>query len=63
MKFLPNDTKDYENPNKNGDRTDKKDLIEEWIRKMKKDNKKHKFIWNATEFRETKMREYDHVLG
>lgn len=30
---------------------------------MKLKNKTHKFIWNATEFRETNMSNYDHILA
>lgn len=63
MKFLPNDTKDYFETNSTGVRIDSRNLINEWTTKMKSMNKTHKFIWNASEFRDTDFKEYDHVLG
>ena len=63
MKFLPNDTKDFFETNSTGIRIDSRNLINEWTAKMKSMNKTHKFIWNASEFRVTDFKEYDHVLG
>jgi alkaline phosphatase len=62
-KFIPLFSDDYADIQLTGDRFDKKNLIDEWIEKMKIMNKSHKFIWNATDLRKLKMKEYDHVLG
>lgn len=62
MKFLPNNTKDPLN-NVTGVRIDNRNLINEWTDHMKKANKKFKYIWNATEFRKTDFKSYDHILG
>ncbi len=60
-KFLPNNVKDFANSSLYGDRIDNRNLINEWMGKMK--NKSHKFIWNASDFRSTDMRKYNHVMG
>ena len=60
--FLPNTTKDYVKDNY-GVRVDNRNLIDDWVNKMKSQNKSHKLIWNSTEFRNTNMRDYDHILG
>ena len=30
---------------------------------MENDNKSYKFIWNATQFRNLEIDNYDHILG
>jgi hypothetical protein len=60
--FLPNSLKDYSS-NINGLRIDDRNLVNEWIAKMEKNNKRCKFIWNATDFRSFDVNKYDHVLG
>jgi hypothetical protein len=63
MKFLPNTVKDYSQIYSNGTRIDNRNLIEDWSEKMKEMNRKHKFIWNASEFRSTNFNDYQQVLG
>ena len=47
-----------------GDRVDDKtNLINDWVEIMKLKNKTFKFVSNASELRELKMKDYDHVLG
>lgn len=62
-KFLPKEKADMANHNQTGERIDGRDLINEWSQKMEKQNKTYKYIWNATDFRNTNMKDYDHVLG
>jgi hypothetical protein len=47
----------------NGTRVDKRHLLDEWENYMVKNNKKHKFIWNATDLRSLDPNAYDHVFG
>jgi hypothetical protein len=63
VKFLPNTVRDYAQIYSNGSRIDNRNLIEEWDEKMKEMNRKHKFIWNASDFRETNLNDYQQVLG
>lgn len=46
-----------------GTRIDNRNLIQEWEEKMISLNKTYKFIWNASDFRNTSLKEYDHVLA
>ncbi len=72
MKFLPKTKQDFLLP-LNGTRIDERNLIQEWIDRMSHQDEKHKkrtgqgkkfkFIWNATDFRQTNFKEYDHVLS
>jgi alkaline phosphatase len=62
-KFLPNTKPDYANANVNGTRVDNRDLIEDWKLHMERLNKRFKFVWNASDFRTTDFKDYDHVLG
>jgi alkaline phosphatase len=56
-----NTVKNWEVP---GDRVDDKtNLINDWVEIMKLKNKTFKFVSNASELRELKMKDYDHVLG
>ncbi len=48
---------------KSGSRIDQRNLIHEWEEKMISLNKTYKFIWNASDFRNTSFKEYDHVLA
>ena len=63
VKFLPKNQLDYSEKNSFGHRIDDRHLINEWIEKMEDSNKRHKFIWNVTEFRNTDFKNYDHILG
>ena len=63
MSFLPKGFSDYGNPQLNGTRIDNRNLIAEWQAKMTRESKRFKFIWNASDFRSTDFKEYDHVLG
>ena len=60
---MRNTDSDYKDPTKKGDRTDNRNLIDEWENKMRSKNLKHKFIWNMTEFMNLEPYKYDHVLG
>jgi alkaline phosphatase len=62
MYFLPNNTKDPQT-NITGNRVDNRNLINEWHENMSKQNKTFKYLWNASEFRKTDFKSYDHVLG
>ena len=62
-KFLSKNDFDYSEMNKTGTRTDNRNLINEWIQKMKLNNKKHKFLWNLTDFNQLRPNQYDHILG
>ena len=63
INFLPNDTKDPQT-NMSGGRVDNRNLIDEWHDIMSRQkNKRFKYIWNASEFRKTDFKSYDHVLG
>lgn len=46
-----------------GDRIDARNLISDWIDKMKNENKRFNFLWNKTSFDLLKPNEYDHILG
>lgn len=48
---------------KPGDRIDGRNLIDEWIEKMKSKNLRHKYLWNITDFKSLKPNQYDHILG
>lgn len=61
--FLPNTTFDYVQENARGHRIDGRHLINEWTKKMIKNKKRYKFIYNASDFRNTNFKEYDHILG
>jgi alkaline phosphatase len=61
--FLPKSVPDYDNSTKNfGDRIDNRHLINDWRFNMQKNNKSHKFIWNAADLRNLECK-YDHVMG
>ncbi len=62
-KFMKKTENDYFKRNMTGDRTDGRNLIEEWSKNMKKSGKEYKFVWNLTEFENLKPNQYDHVLG
>jgi alkaline phosphatase len=62
-KFLPLNVQDFANPNLNGTRLDGRNLIEDWKRHMERLEKNYKFICNASEFRRTNFKDYDHILG
>lgn len=62
IKFMPNNQKDFLQ-NMNGSRIDNKNLIQDWQSQMRSLNKSHKFIWNASDFRDTDFKSYDHILG
>jgi alkaline phosphatase len=49
--------------NKLGDRTDNRNLIHDWDEKMKQKNKKHKFVWNRSDFESLKPNQHDHILA
>lgn len=62
--FLPKDVVDYDqNKSHIGLRIDNRNLINEWSEKMKLNNKRFKFLWNATDFRKTEFKNYEHILG
>ena len=54
--------KDYKN-GKKGDRTDNRNLIDDWNQAMERSKMRHKFIWNLTEFEKLKPNVDDHILG
>ena len=62
-KFLSKSDSDFKDPTKKGDRTDGRNLINEWTEKMKSKNLDHKFLWNLTEFMSLEPYKYDHILG
>lgn len=62
-KFLRNTDSDYQDAAKKGDRTDNRNLIDEWAESMRAMNKKHKFVWNRTDFDGLRPYTYDHILG
>ncbi len=62
-KFLPTAEQDFANPKLNGTRLDGRNLIEDWKHHMERFDKRNKFIWNASDFRNTNFRNYDHILG
>jgi hypothetical protein len=47
----------------NGTRIDKRNLIDDWEKKMQKDKKSYKFLWNNTDFKNLEIDKYDHILG
>ena len=49
--------------NKTGYRTDNRDLVQEWIEKMKQQKKKAKFLQNAHDLRNLDPQDTDAVLG
>ena len=55
--------KDYFKRNMTGDRTDGRNLIDEWSDKMEKNGNRYKFVWNLTDFENLKPNQYDYVLG
>lgn len=61
-KFIPTTKRDPVTK-LNGTRVDGRNLIWHWLNQMSIMNKTHKFIWNASDFRQTDFREYEHVLG
>lgn len=60
--FRPNGTMDPEEgvPNR---RIDGRDLIQEWVDKMKADNKKYKTVFGREDFDNIDVDEVEHVLG
>ena len=60
--FFPNTSFDYKR-NKTGLRIDNRNLINDWTDNMSSTNKRFKFIWNASDFRNTNFKNYDHILG
>lgn len=54
---------DYLDPTKKGKRIDERNLIDEWNQKMSEKNKRHKFLWNLTDFNALKADQYEHVFG
>lgn len=65
MMFLPNTVSDNLETSRKGTRVDNRNLIQEWLDKMKlqESNKKYKYIWSADDFRNTDFKDYDHILG
>lgn len=61
--FMPNTTTDYLLEKVKGNRIDGRNLIDEWTAKMSRTNKRFKFIYNASDFRSTNFKDYDHILG
>ncbi|CAF0976264.1 unnamed protein product [Brachionus calyciflorus] len=61
-KFIPNTIRDP-TAKSTGSRIDRKYLLREWVDKMITNNKTHKFISNASDFRSTNFSEYEHILG
>ena len=62
--FLPKGTTDLDgNELHSGLRIDNRNLIDEWKQKMIRNNKRFKFVWNATDLRKSEFRNYEHVLG
>lgn len=62
-KFMRTSDYDYLEKDKQGDRIDNRNLIDEWIEKMTRENKRHKFVWNIEDFKSLQPNEYDHILG
>lgn len=61
--FMPNTSFDYELEKVRGHRIDGRHLIDEWTRKMSAARKRFKFIYNASDFRSTNFKDYEHILG
>ena len=62
-KFLRNTDEDFVKAEDKGERTDDRNLINEWQDQMKSKNLKHKFMWNMTDFMSLNPDQYDHVLA
>lgn len=62
-KFLRDTDSDYKNAAKKGDRTDNRNLIDEWTDSMRAKDLKHKFLWNLTDFNGLTPYRYDRILG
>lgn len=62
-RFLGRGDNDMKNPLKFGDRIDGRNLINDWHAKMKANKRRHKFIWNISEFNTFAKDNNDHVLG
>jgi alkaline phosphatase len=58
-KFLPNEAFDPEYPTRKGERTDKRDLTQEWRAKYKDSA----FVWNKAEFDKIDAGKTKHLLG
>lgn len=61
-KFIPTSKRDPI-AKLNGTRVDGQNLIWKWLDQMSLQNKTHKFIYNASDFRQTDFEQYDHILG
>ncbi|RNA26010.1 alkaline tissue-nonspecific isozyme isoform X1 [Brachionus plicatilis] len=61
-KFIPTSKRDPV-AKLNGTRVDGRNLIWQWLTQMSSLNKSHKFIWNATDFRQTDFGAHEHILG
>lgn len=62
-KFLSVNDTDPADPRKTGDRTDRRNLIDEWEQKMLSQNLTHKYVWNKADFDKLQPGEYDRILG
>ncbi|MGB7068640.1 MAG: alkaline phosphatase [Pyrinomonadaceae bacterium] len=58
-KFLPKEIRDPEYASRTGERTDKRDLSEEWL----KDRPRSYYIWNKAQFDAFDTRKTKHLLG
>ena len=63
VKFMSKNDTDPFNQDLTGDRIDGRNLIDEWEQKMKKLNKKYKYVWNYESFKELKPNQYTNILG
>lgn len=61
--FMPNTTADMSHETLRGSRIDGRNLFNEWHEKMSRTGKRFKFVYNASDFRNTNFKEYDHILG
>lgn len=57
-KFLPSEVKDPEYDNRNGERMDKRDLSQEWLKKQNSS-----YVWNKQQFEAVDVKKTKHLLG
>ncbi len=61
--FLRTTDTDYSKDEKNGTRIDDRNLINDWIQNMKRQNKSHTFVWNVNDFRNINADTVDYAFG